>query len=88
MSLGTILVCVGVSLVVAAYLARPFRAAQSEASVDRAIESWVSQARTVKLPVATDEDEAALFCTQCGRRAAADDRFCARCGTSLPGRGE
>ena len=27
----------------------------------------------------------AVFCTQCGEQAAADDRFCAACGTALRG---
>ena len=37
-------------------------------------------------PMAADATRAAgaaLFCTQCGRPAAAEDRFCAGCGTQL-----
>ncbi len=82
MSVGSILVGVGVLLVVAAYLARPFRA-QGAASVERTIEAWVAEARAARPSPAAEEGEAALFCSQCGRRAAPDDRFCARCGARL-----
>lgn len=31
----------------------------------------------------TDTGEEEIFCTQCGQRVQADDRFCASCGTEL-----
>jgi hypothetical protein len=43
MSTGSILMTIALVLVVAAYLARPFR---KTARLDRAIETWVAQVKT------------------------------------------
>jgi hypothetical protein len=79
-SVGSVLVGVGIALVVAAYLARPFRVRRSGADLDRVVEIWVGQVR------ATGDE--ARHCTQCGRRAGRDDRFCAGCGARLDGAAE
>ena len=44
MSIGSILVGVSVALLVAAYLARPFRPTRAGDDVDRMIETWVTRA--------------------------------------------
>lgn len=90
MSIGSILVGVAVTLVLAVYLARPFRTSRAGVSLDRTIESWVAQMRAEKTEPALGgsadgADERASFCPQCGRAAGADDRFCAGCGTRLRG---
>jgi hypothetical protein len=97
MSIGAVLVGIGALAVVVAYVARPFRSATGGAGLDRAIEAWVAQARNEE---AVDERAGAHeghekgvdgeppvvnFCPQCGRQVAPDDRFCAGCGTRLPG---
>lgn len=89
MSMGSILVGLAVALVVAAFVARPFRRMQA-GDVDRVIESWVAQARVEpgargKKQEATETEEPAAFCPQCGRRVGPEDRFCARCGKPLAG---
>ena len=102
MSIGSILVGVSVALLVAAYLARPFRPTQSGGDFDRAIETWVARARS-QVPVEPELEpeqpvgpqpeapqevaEPVNFCLQCGRRVGSDDRFCAGCGRRLPGGG-
>ena len=65
---------------VATYLARPFRVTRSGADLDRVIEIWVGQVRATR--------DRTRHCTQCGRRAGQDDRFCAGCGARLDGGGE
>lgn len=100
MSIGSILVGVAVALLVAAYLARPFRPTRPGSDFDRTIEAWVARARSEvpaepelepeRPPVAPQGEPAAEpvnFCPQCGRRVAPDDRFCAGCGRQLPGGG-
>lgn len=103
MSIGSILVGLAVALVVGAFVARPFR--QMRASeVERAIESWVAQARAEQRAEgkgqeargrkqearekAEEAEEPAAFCPQCGRRVGPEDRFCARCGRPLRGGAE
>jgi hypothetical protein len=76
-SVGSVLVGVGIALVVVAYLARPFRVTRSGADLDRVVEIWVGQVRAT--------GDRARYCTQCGRRAGRDDRFCAGCGAGLDG---
>jgi hypothetical protein len=76
-SVGSVLVGVGIALVVAAYLARPFRVTRSGADLDRVVEIWVGQVRAT--------GDWPCHCTQCGRRAGRDDRFCAGCGARLDG---
>jgi hypothetical protein len=80
--IGSILVAIALALVVGAYLARPFRRAETGAG--RTIEAWVAQVRAE----GTGEQEAEVnYCPRCGRRVAPEDLFCARCGTRLE-RGE
>jgi hypothetical protein len=79
-SVGSVLVGVGIALVVAAYLARPFRVRRSGVDLDRVIETWVAQARAT--------GDQARYCSRCGRRAGRDDRFCAGCGAGLDGAAE
>ena len=74
-SVGSVLVGVGMTLAVAAFLARPFRMRRGGADLDRAVEIWVGQVRSTR--------NQACYCTQCGRRAGRDDRFCAGCGARL-----
>ena len=96
MSIGSVLVGIALGLVVAAYLARPFRAARAGADLDRTIEGWVAQVRAEGLepevsdgpggpstPSSRYEEDRVTYCTQCGRRAGPGDRFCAGCGTRL-----
>jgi hypothetical protein len=85
MSGGSILVGLALSLVVIAYLARPFRPAQARADLDRAIEVWLARLEVERPAAPQEEAERADFCPQCGRRAGPDDRFCAGCGRPLPG---
>ncbi len=87
MSIGSILIGVAVTLVVGAYLARPFRAAPEGegANLDQDIETWVTQVRAGGMTtVSTEPDsEPVNFCFECGRRVGPDDRFCPGCGTRL-----
>ena len=99
MSIGSILVGVSVALLVAAYLARPFRPTRAGDDVDRMIETWVTRARSevptepeleperMPSPAPQATAEPVNFCPQCGRRVGPDDRFCAGCGRQLPGGG-
>ncbi len=95
MSIGSVLIGIGLTLVVAAYLARPFRAAGGNQK--RGIEAWVAQVRAegasprhtappagagADADADADADEV-NFCPQCGRRASPDDYFCAKCGHRL-----
>ena len=99
MSIGSILVGIAVLAVVVAYLARPFRPADS-ASIDRTIETWVRQVQDEELdPSERAQEEHAgdgmapagaepaarsvNYCSQCGQRVASDDRFCSSCGARL-----
>ena len=87
MSTGSILIGIALTLVVGAYLARPFRASHVGADVDQVIENWVANARPQDVaPSSTREESDPInFCPQCGRRAVPGDRFCAGCGTQLSG---
>ncbi|MGD1992189.1 MAG: zinc-ribbon domain-containing protein [Anaerolineae bacterium] len=99
MSIGSILVGVAVALLVAAYLARPFRPTRAGGDIDRSIETWVARAQSdvpaelelePERSLAPQREEVAEpvnFCPQCGRRVGPDDRFCAGCGRRLPGGG-
>lgn len=100
MSIGSVLIGVAVLAVVAAYLARPFRASAA-AGPDRSIEAWVAQVREEERrsrsgeekksarPVEEGRDDQAVnYCPQCGRRVAPDDRFCSGCGRPLSRRTE
>ena len=87
MGLGSILIGLSITLVVVAYLARPFVRAATRP--EQAIEHWVAQARAGRIetqataPIRGDATEPVNYCPQCGRRAGPDDRFCAGCGTPL-----
>jgi uncharacterized OB-fold protein len=74
MSIGTLLVEIAIVALVVAYLARPFR---SPRELDQAIERWLKAARP--------EPVAVTPCPQCGQAVAPTDRFCRRCGHTLPG---
>lgn len=82
MGIGSILVGAAVALVVAAYVARPFRASRAAHASEQLIEQWVAQMRNESLPAAAPKP--ACSCAQCGQRARAGDRFCSRCGAALP----
>ncbi|HIE37727.1 MAG TPA: zinc ribbon domain-containing protein [Anaerolineae bacterium] len=86
MSVGAILVGAALTLLVGAYLARPFRRMRVEP--DRAIEYWVAQVRERGGREARAQGRRGVegpvnFCPQCGRRVGPEDRFCAGCGTRL-----
>ncbi len=91
--IGSILVGFAVTLIVGAYLARPFRVVSvgEGADLDRDIEVWVSQIQVEDLVIdAAETDlleeadpEPVNFCSKCGRRLDSDDRFCPGCGTQL-----
>ncbi|MGD2145755.1 MAG: zinc-ribbon domain-containing protein [Anaerolineae bacterium] len=93
MDVGTLLVGVALLLVVVGFVARPFRAAARELDPGKAIEFWVARARDAEEaggpraegPVSPDSGESVNYCRECGRRVAADDRFCSGCGTRLRG---
>jgi len=93
MDVGTLLVGIALVLVVVGFIARPFRAAARELDPAEAIEFWVARAReadeTSAPPaegsVSPDPGESVNYCRECGRRVAADDRFCSGCGTRLRG---
>jgi len=74
MHIGTILVVLGLSLFLAAYIAQPFQADDEE--LEAVIESCVAEIRQV----GHDGESKAQFCTQCGHKLGEDDRFCAQCG--------
>ena len=93
LSVGSILVGIALSIIVAAFVARPFRPKQGM-DFDRATEVWVSRARAAReLPPEeeasatppADEEEPVNFCSKCGRRVTPEDRFCPGCGKSLRG---
>ena len=99
MSIGSILVGTAALLVVAAYVARPFRTGGGTPT-DRAIEAWVAETRgssgadagpargadeapVPSKPEKVDGERVVNFCPQCGQRAEPGDRFCSGCGTPL-----
>ncbi len=85
----SLLIGAALALAAAAYLARPFRAAQRE-DIGRSIEQWVAAARfqpasptaPISAVITTDD---VRFCRQCGRGLAPDSRFCSGCGTPVDG---
>lgn len=95
MSIGAILVGAAIILVVAAYLAQPFRPARADADPDKLIEAWVAQARAGgQRNGGTGEQRSrgaegpVNFCSQCGRSVGPNDHFCPGCGTNLQGGAE
>ena len=89
MSIGSILVGIALTLIVAAYVARPFRSARAVTDWDRTIEGWVAQARTTsqgkeaKEPKDRKVEEPVNFCAKCGRRVDPDHQFCPGCGAQI-----
>ena len=83
MSVGSVLIGVAVVMVVATYLARPFRSARVSKDLDREIEGWVAQVRAWGM--LSGENGVPGACPHCGHPVAPDDRFCAACGAPLPG---
>jgi hypothetical protein len=89
MGLGSILVGIAAAIVVAAYVALPFR--RTGGAPDRVIETWVAQVRAgsrqvrraASAPEPAQGSEPMNYCPQCGRRVGPDDLFCARCGARL-----
>lgn len=90
MGIGSIVVGIALLLIVAAYLARPFRVARANVELDRAIEAWVAQVRGEGHRGGGGEElgsegaeRQVNFCPQCGQRVGPGDRFCAQCGAPL-----
>lgn len=90
MTLGSLLIGIAVTLVVVAYLARPFRAERR--SVDAQIEAWVAEARrasTASPPASSSEassSEAGSSEAASALPAAASDdeiNFCPQCGRKV-----
>lgn len=86
MEIGTVLVGVALTAILAAYLARPFRVVSMESN--QTIETWVARVREERRSGGIGEQghkgaEEIKFCPQCGRQVGPDDRFCAGCGTQL-----
>lgn len=74
MHIGTILVVLGLSLFLVAYISLPF---QSEGEdLEKVIESRVAEIRNSD----RGEERRTRYCTQCGHRLGEEDRFCAQCG--------
>lgn len=99
MSIGSVLIGISVLAVLAAYLARPFRAT-APGDPDRAIEAWVARigdqgydvtdrpprtqaSETMQPEEGASVDRVLNFCPQCGRRVDRHDRFCSGCGARL-----
>ena len=97
MSPGALLVGLAATIVLVAYVARPFR---KTADLDREIEAWVaalesvgtkpesqpfiaSDAAPAELGPGQDTDSDVAFCHQCGRPVRSYHRFCPRCGAVL-----
>lgn len=91
MNPGALLVGLAAAIVLAAYVALPFR---KRADADRQIEAWVAALRSrqaepgahAKPDAAPDIREAApdlAFCHQCGRQVRPHHRFCPHCGANL-----
>ncbi len=96
MSIGSMFVAAAATLIVAAYLVRPFRIVRvaKGADLDRDIDSWVSRVQSegplprvqADVPAAGAAEagsESVNFCFKCGRRLKSDDRFCPGCGTQI-----
>lgn len=74
MHIGTILVVLGLSLFLVAYISQPFQSDGSD--LEKVIETRVAEIRQND----KDKDRGSRFCTQCGHKLGIDDRFCAQCG--------
>jgi tRNA(Ile2) C34 agmatinyltransferase TiaS len=93
MSLGAVLVGIGLLAVVVAYVARPFRVTAKRVDPQRAIELWVAQIRegqelgreAVQAEGPDVPADGINYCPECGRRVTSRDRFCSGCGTRLRG---
>jgi uncharacterized OB-fold protein len=76
MSWGSLLVALAVTLVVVAYVSRPFKRRRMD--WERVVEAWVREARGQQ--AAPDG-----VCPACGQRVAPEHRFCPGCGQPLRG---
>ena len=74
MHIGTILVVLGLSLFLVAYISQPFQSDGDD--LEAVIESRVAEIRKSN----TNSGKKAQFCTQCGHKLGPEDRFCAQCG--------
>ena len=74
MHIGTILVVLGLSLFLVAYISQPFQSDGED--LESVIESRVAEIRKTS----HQEGIQAYYCTQCGHQLGAEDRFCAQCG--------
>jgi len=74
MHIGTILVVLGLSLFLVAYISQPFQSDGGD--LDAVIESRVAELRQKDV----ESGKQSQFCTQCGHKLGPEDRFCARCG--------
>ncbi len=75
MTPGTLLCTLAIAVVVAAYVARPFRRAPDD--IDRAIEGWIAQETRLRLARSKKDPN---ICPHCGRRIKPQHRFCRGCG--------
>ena len=74
MHIGTIMVALGLSLFLVAYIFQPFQSDGKD--LETVIESRVAEIRQADI----DERPQARYCPQCGHELGAEDRFCAQCG--------
>lgn len=100
MSVGSLLVALSLALIVGAWLARPFRrAADPDRAIEHWVAQARAVGiepggESERCPAGGEPRSAAEwrpepteevnFCPRCGRRVGPEDRFCARCGASLP----
>jgi hypothetical protein len=77
---GALLVGLALAIVVAAYLARPFRPRRDG---EWAVEAWVARARATR-----EEGGEGRLCPRCEVPLETGHRFCPQCGASLGANGE
>ena len=80
MHIGTILVVLGLSLFLVAYISQPFQSDGGD--LESVIESRVAEIRKTSHKEGIQAD----YCTQCGHQLRAEDRFCAQCGQPVEDR--
>lgn len=77
MHIGTILVALGLSLFLVAFISQPFQSDGKD--LETVIEGRVAEIRQSDI----DREPQARYCPQCGHQLGAEDRFCAQCGHSV-----